>query len=213
MPLFLIPILLSIYSQTVMISATPVPFMLDLVWHGHHEDDIEFFNLNPQDEYIGLEDIVPLKVEGKEVFLEQNELNNRSVYSSDCVNVGYANDKLIALYDDGLSDLNSRKGVLILDCSCPRVYVQGNIKDKAASVQKHYELKGIKVTVLTISGRGISVKFPSEKWEHESWRKSLITHTLEYIDEAFGLSMPVIIFGYTKMRRGVSFRSSKRVPT
>jgi hypothetical protein len=129
------------------------------------------------------------------------------------VNVGYANDKLIALYDDGLSDLNSRKGVLILDCSCPRVYVQGNIKDKAASVQKHYELKGIKVTVLTISGRGISVKFPSEKWEHESWRKSLITHTLEYIDEAFGLSMPVIIFGYTKMRRGVSFRSSKRVPT
>lgn len=187
--------------------------MVDLVWHGRHEDDIEFFNLHPHDEYIGLEDVVPLKVEGKEVFLEQNELNNRSVYSSDGVNVEYANDKLIALYDDGLSDLDGHKGVLILDCSCPHVNVQGNIKDKAASVQKLYKLKGVKVTVLTISGGGISVKFPREKWDNESWKKSLITQTLEYIDKTFGLSMPVIIFGYTKMCRGVSFRSSKRVPT
>jgi hypothetical protein len=197
----------------MMISATPVPFMLPLILGDHTSDDIEFFNLLPQENYIGLEDFVPLRVEGKEMFLEQNELNNRSVYISDGVEVEYANDKLIALYDDGLSDLECQKGVLILDCSCPRVYVRGNLTEKAESVQKLYQLKGINVSVLTISGRGISVKFPGETWEHESWRNSELTDTLEYIDDTFGLCMPVIIFGYTKMCRGTSFRSSRRVPT
>lgn len=203
----------SINFQTVMISATPVPFMLELVLDDHRTDDIEFFNLQPQNAYIGLDDIVPLKIEGRDVFLEQNELNNRSVYDSDGVEIEYANDKLIALYDDGLSELDSHTGVLILDCSCPRVYVRGNLTEKAESVQKLYRQKGIDVSVVTVSGRGISVKFPGKKWDHESWRNSLISNTLEHIDGKCGLHMPVIIFGYAKMRRGISFRSLRRVPT
>ena len=196
-----------------MISATPLPFMLPLILGDHNSDDIEFFNLLPQENYIGLEDFVPLQVDGKEAFLEQNELNNRSVYISDGVEVEYANDKLIALFDDGLSDLESHKGVLILDCSCPRVYVRGNLTEKAESVQKLYQRKGIDVSVLTISGRGISVKLPGAMWDHESWSNKELTDTLDYIDDTFGLSIPVIIFGYTKMCRGTSFRSSRRVPT
>lgn len=187
--------------------------MLPLILGDHNSDDIEFFNLLPQENYIGLEDFVPLQVDGKEAFLEQNELNNRSVYISDGVEVEYANDKLIALFDDGLSDLESHKGVLILDCSCPRVYVRGNLTEKAESVQKLYQRKGINVSVLTISGRGISVKLPGAMWDHESWSNKELTDTLDYIDDTFGLSIPVIIFGYTKMCRGTSFRSSRRVPT
>jgi hypothetical protein len=188
--------------------------MLELVLDDHRTDDIVFFNLQPQNAYIGLDDIVPLKVEGRDVFLEQNELNNRSRFNTDGgVEIEYANDKLIALYDDGLSELDSHTGVLILDCSCPRVYVRGNLTEKAESVQKLYRQKGIDVSVVTISGRGISVKFPCKKWDHEKWRTSLISNTLEYIDEKHGLHMPVIIFGYAKMRRGISFRSSRRVPT
>jgi hypothetical protein len=200
-----------------MISATPVPLMLDLVSenfeHKKKSEDIDFFNIEPKDDYIGIEDMLPLKIDGREVYLEQNELNYRSDYVSCGVEVGYANDKLIALYDDALSDLHNRKGVLILDCSCPRVYARGNITDKAGAVQELYQRKGIELTVLTVSGKGISVKFPNEEWDHESWQKSLIGTALEEIDQRCCLKMPVIIFGYIKMRRGISFRSSGRVPT
>jgi hypothetical protein len=199
-----------------MVSATPVPFMLDLVSenfkHKRKIEDIEFFNIEPKDDYIGLQDMLTLKIDGREVYLEQNELN-RSEYVSCGVKVGYANDKLIALYDDALSDLDHRKGVLILDCSCPRVYARGNITDKAGAVQELYQQKGIELAVLTVSGRGISVKFLNEEWDKESWQKSLIGNVLEDIDERCGLKVPVIVFGYTKMRRGISFRNSRRVPT
>ena len=60
-----------------MISATSVPFMLELV-HGmdSSEEDIEFFNLEPQENYVGIEDIMPLEINDKKVYLDQNELNN-----------------------------------------------------------------------------------------------------------------------------------------
>ncbi len=200
-----------------MVSATPVPFMLDLVsenfTHKRKIEDIDFFNIEPKDDYIGIEDMVPLKIDGQAVYLEQDELNYRSEYISDGVKVVYATDKLISLFDDALSDLDHRKGVLILDCSCPRVHVSSNTTDKAGAVQELYQQKGIELAVLTVSGRGISVKFPNEEWDKESWQKSLIGNVLEDIDERCGLKMPVIVFGYTKMRRGISFRNSRRVPT
>jgi hypothetical protein len=83
--------------------------------------------------------MLTLKIDGQEVYLEQNELNYLSEYVSYGVKVGYAYYKLIALYADALSDLDHRKGVLILDCSCPRVYVRGNIMDKAGAVQELYQ--------------------------------------------------------------------------
>jgi hypothetical protein len=59
-----------------MVSATPIPFMLDLVngtsiKHEKKVDDIEFFNLDPQDNHVGVENIVPLLINGKEIYLEQ----------------------------------------------------------------------------------------------------------------------------------------------
>ncbi|KAL7545564.1 hypothetical protein ACHAWF_008915 [Thalassiosira exigua] len=201
-------------SMTVMISATPVPFMLDLINEmDKSADNIEFFNLEPQDEYVGIENIVPLEIDGKKVYLEQNELTYKSSYTFDGVTVCNANEKNISLYDDALSDMDNRKGVLVLDCSCPRVYAVNNIKDKATAVQELYRRRGKESIVITFSGRGIAVKYPHKDWDHESWRKKLIGDVLQHIDEAFGLGMPVFIFGYAKMRRGISFRSSNRVPT
>ncbi|KAL7540610.1 hypothetical protein ACHAXR_010249 [Thalassiosira sp. AJA248-18] len=201
-------------SMTVMISATPVPFMLELV-HGMDSsaENIQFFNLEPQDDYVGIEDIKPLEIDGKKIDLDQNELTSRSTFASDGVTICCANDKNIALYDDALSDLENRKGILVLDCSCPRVYARSNIKDKATAVQKLYQKRGKQTIVVTFSGKGIAVKVPNKAWDHERWRKSLIGQLLEHIDEQYGLDIPVFIFGYTKMCRGVSFRSSNRVPT
>jgi len=190
-----------------MISATPVPVMMDLVKNDAWSiDDIEFFSVEARDEYIGIRDMVPLEVDGKPVYLELNELNYHST-------IPFWNHKVIALYEDALLNSDDRQGILILDCTSPRVYAVGNVKVKASKVQELYKKKGIAVTVVTIVGRGISVKFPNEKWDHESQKKSLLQNVLESIDQKCGLRMLVIVFGFSKMRRGVSFRSSKRVPT
>lgn len=61
-----------------MISATPIPFMLKLVSHGHERDSIDFFNLERRHEYVGIEDQRPLHIDGEEVFLEHDELNKSS---------------------------------------------------------------------------------------------------------------------------------------
>jgi hypothetical protein len=82
----------------------------------------------------------------------KNELNYRSEYVSCVVKVGESNYKLIALYDDALSNLDHRKEVPYLDCSCPRVYARGNNTDKAVAVQDLYQQKGIELALLTVSG-------------------------------------------------------------
>lgn len=50
-------------------------------------------------------------------------------------------------------------------------------------------------------------------WDDETYRNALIGTVLNDIDNKYGLDMPLAIFGYTKMCRGISFRSDKRVPT
>lgn len=128
----------------------------------------------------------------------------------------HINIQVMALYDHALlpNPANpNKKGVLVLDISCPRVYVAGNLKDKADSIQELYRRQGVDIVVVTFSGRGISVKLPNEEWEDEKYRKSLIGTVLNEIDNKYGLEMPIAIFGYTKMCRGISFRSDKRVPT
>jgi hypothetical protein len=192
-----------------MVSATPVPVMMDLVdndaW-SIEGDRVNFFKLDARDDYIGIGDMVPLEVDGEPVYLALNELNYRS-------KIPFSNDKVIALYDGALLNSDNRQGVLILDCTCPRVYAAGNVIVKASKVQGLYQSKGIEVTVVTITGRGISVKYPNKKWDHKFKNKFLLQNVLESIDQKCGLEMPVIVFGFSKMRRGVSFRNSNRVPT
>lgn len=188
------------------------------------DEDFDFFNLQPQDNYVGIEAIKPLEIDGKKVYLDQNELTKRTSYisggvegSSGGVEVCYANEKVMALYDDALSSDSAaeKKGILILDCSCPFVNVPGySLKDKASAVQFVYSERGQDLIVITYSGGGkISLKLPNEDWDDETYRKSLIGNLLNDIDNKYGLDMPVIVFAYTKMCRGISYRSDKRVAT
>lgn len=117
------------------------------------------------------------------------------------------------------------------------------LKDKANGVQKLYRKRGKLLIVITFSGSGIYVKFPveidpidsqsidDEESEEESsesiddeqsegksgewrkWHNSVIGTLLQYIDDKCGLVVPVLIVAYTKMCRGISFRSDGRVPT
>lgn len=145
--------------------------MLELIYgrtgdseHKVLEKDIEFFNLEPTENYVGMEDIKPLEVNGKKVFLVQNELSKSSVFiSAEGISVCYANNKNIDLYEDAMRGVpvyadtiegvdqdtmedvpdliggaectpiqkKPRKGILVLDCCCPRVYVDHNIQVSA----------------------------------------------------------------------------------
>ena len=159
-------------------------------------EDIEFFNLEPQDNYNGIENIKPLEIDGEKLYLDQNELTNSSIYKSEPENVSIccANEKNMALCDDAMS--GNGKNVLLLDASCPRVYATNNIRDKANAIKKLYKKRGKPLIVITFSGRGIAVKFPNKEWdrhvcpnkewEHEAWRKSLIGKLLEHIDATYG---------------------------
>ena len=106
--------------QNVFLSATPVPIMIELVLRGECKSgDINFIDCEPQDDYVAYENMEPIKVNGKKLFLEQNEVNAKSEYTSDGVTVCWANEKTSSIYDDAVSDLKTRKGVLLLDCVCP----------------------------------------------------------------------------------------------
>lgn len=106
--------------QNVFLSATPVPFMIELVLRGECKSgDIDFIDCELQDDYVAYENMEPIKVNGKKLFLEQNEVNAKSEYTSDGVTVCWPNEKTSSIYDDAVSDLKTRKGVLLLDCVCP----------------------------------------------------------------------------------------------
>lgn len=112
-----------------MISATPVPFIFNLISSGLTKDVIGFLNVEPSIEYVGIDDHKPLIIDGEEIFLEQDELKASSA-------IPYTNDKVFALYDDAVSRRPNTKGVLLLDISSPYVNIAGSARQKATGVQR-----------------------------------------------------------------------------
>lgn len=204
-------------SLVVKISATIIPTITLLM--DQHET-MKLFNLKEADEYHGLDKIQPLVLDGKEVYLEQKGLSVRSVVTykvnkngeSVSREIPYAHKNVIGLYNDALAGYPHKKGVLLLDCSCPRVHAANNVIEKAESVQRLYKCQKKHIAVMVVIGRGIMVRLPRKGWV-EMKKYSLISDAIEDIDETCGLETPLFIFGFSKMRRGVSFRSSRRVPT
>lgn len=200
-------------SVTAYISATPVP-ILKRLQQTLKDDDIKIFKLAPGDNYVGLESTETLKSNnGRDpIFLKSNELNINTSFHG----IPYTNEKVMALYNDALFDTDGcKKGTLLLDITCPRVYTDKNVFQKAEKVQAYYKRRKQNIVVIAFVGSGISVKLPNSNWEKEKWRLSLIGDVIKDIDEheQYGLSMPIFIFGFSKMRRGISFRSNLRAPT
>jgi hypothetical protein len=188
----------------VKVSATIIPTVLLLM---EKRENFKFFNLTEFEEYYGLDQIKPFVMNGEEVYVDRSELNVKTLING----IPYANNNVIAFYDDALSGNSYKKGILLLDCSCPRVKAEHNVYDKANAVQQMYKHQGKDIIVVAVTGSRTQVKIP----QHKEWEPKcgLISKVIEDIDDEFGLEMPIFIFGFSKMRRGVSFRSSKRVPT
>ena len=229
-------LILVVLLQTVMISATPTAFLVEMIateeksW----KEDIEFIRFSPNSNYFGVEDIKPLLgSDGEEIYLQQNEVTAKgSTFGK--IRIPYANEKVKALYDDAVKQ--EKRGVLLLDVSCPRVHtIDNNIRQKAKAVQALYLNKDKPLIAVTFDGTGIHALLPqglpelgeipdspegsktADDWHFsltssnwQKWRNNLIGDLLNCLDAVFGLSVPIFVFGYSKMRRGISFRSDIR---
>ena len=122
--------------------------------------------------------------------------------------IPYSDEKQMMLYDDAMSGKN---GVLLLDSTASRVSVKQNIFDKAACVQNYYRQRGKDMVAIVNIGRGIYVRRPG--FLQGRFTKKTISEVIASLDSEYTLSMPIFVFGYTKMRRCVSYRSTSRVPT
>jgi hypothetical protein len=130
--------------------------------------------------------------------------------------IPYTDDSVMRLYEDALSQPadNKKEGVLLLDCTASRVEVECNIFQKATGVQDHYFAQGKSMVVVVFVGNGIFLRRPgfvNGRYIPSSQKR--IADVINRLDEEYGLTMPIFVFGWTKMRRCISYRSDKRVPT
>lgn len=113
---------------------------------------------------------------------------------------------------NALSD-STKQGVLLLDCTTNRVTADYNIFQKAACVQNHYFFQGKDVVIVVFVGGGIYFTRPGFLHGRKDPNRMGISEVLNKLDDEFGLQMPIFVFGYSKMKRCISYRSDRRVPT
>ena len=95
----------------------------------------------------------PLKIAGEDTHLEHKELTYSKGYElKDGPYIPYTKTKVKQLYDDALVESPGKKGVLLLDCTNPRVYAQGNVLEKAQKVQDMYASQGKRIVVIVTHG-------------------------------------------------------------
>lgn len=89
-----------------------------------NEGDISFVHFEPQEAYVSIDYIKPLYVPdplkpllSRPLYLEQNEVNCNTEYTTNGITVCWANEQTFQLYDDAVA---CPKGVCVLDVSCPR---------------------------------------------------------------------------------------------
>ena len=116
-----------------------------------------------------------------------------------------------------LRDIRYR-GVCLLDISDPRVAANGHVFTKAQMVQDaYYKTEKKRIVAIVFVGNGIHVRHnPKDRgFFHEEYKGKTISEVIQEIDDdpGHGLDKPIFIFGFSKMNRGMSFRSTNRVPT
>ncbi|KAL3909234.1 MAG: hypothetical protein SGILL_008167 [Bacillariaceae sp.] len=164
-------------------------------------------------EYYGLEELVPFKdgASGQSMFLKDNELKTESNISFNGCPIPSTCKKSMMLYKDALS--NHKAGMLLVDISNHLVYCPNNIGEKMKLIQK-YCATVLNRTIITVLSVGEGVFFRVEAGNDLRRAKSKnVSQVLEVLDKRFGHEIPIFLFGFGKLGRGVSTRSSGRVVT
>jgi hypothetical protein len=151
--------------------------------------------------------------QGKPIFLDQGCLKHNNGVKVEGGCIPFTDENVMRLYRDAAQ--SDAKGVLLLDVTNPRVSVEGNVKTKAECVQEAMLLIEERIVVVIKVGSGVSYRLPgnSQEWVYRG-KETLVNEILDEIDDLQEeCEIPVFVFGYSLMRRGISYRSSKRVPS
>lgn len=198
----------------VNISATLAPVFFHLFRNSLARNTTaeDIFYVATSDDYHDISSLKPLAdAEGQDVFLDHNELKPSNNYIS---------PKVLMLFQDLMSKQHGRRrGGLLLDISSPRVNTtDGSIFSKADYMQRLFPGL-VAVVVHGARGSGIQWRAPCEQggrpsrngWKDVEANKSM-PDALEMLDHKFP-QVPIAVFGYSRMIRSETFRSSTRIPT
>jgi hypothetical protein len=151
--------------------------------------------------------------------------DNKPLFHDDCIpKLGFRWRRLIPLWNEqcnevldsafSLQELGRAIGLLFLVGTCTRTQADDNIFQQAL-VQDYYYAKGRQFIAVCVHADKIFYRLPGQKRWFQCSRSRMIDDVIGAIDKdlRFGLKMPIVIFGYHKLKRSISFRSSQRVPT
>jgi hypothetical protein len=92
--------------------------------------------IEPTDDYLGIEQMKHMKAaNGDAVLSEHSDLSHNEEFVFRDEITPYTKQAVKMLYDDALSNGDQKKGILVLDCTNPRVTAVGNVKEKAKLVR------------------------------------------------------------------------------
>jgi len=146
-------------------------------------------------DYVSVDMLKPYTVDGIPKYLENGGLINKNKYWNPLVE---------EFYKSALDSNN--KMVLILDITNSRVNAEVNIRERAEMIQNIF-----KNDIVCICVHGSGIDFIERGKPQKSFKKGDIGMVLNEYDNKSNI--PVIIIGYSQMIRGISYRSSNRVPT
>lgn len=131
--------------------------------------------------------------------------------------IPFWNDQCNQLLDTVFKEREKgNEGHLILVGTSPWVNKEpGNIFEQATYVQDFCFSSGQRFIAVCVNAEDISYRYPGQKFGHKCYGKPSICDFLNAIDKdkRFGLNIPVVIFGYNKLKRSISYRSDQRVPS
>ena len=192
--------LFAIYLTLVKINrAVNVPF-----------DDI--FYVEASSEYVGTELFLPPEDEyGNPIFLNENELNKKNLY---------INQKVEDLWEDAAKTEHETSRALVLDATTSSVRAAGNIYEKAnALLALHPHAVAVVVSGGQIEWRTnrpvASNPVDGRRWGARLYKgkEKMFQVILEREIEVRYPKRPIFVFGYSQLMRGLSYRSSRRVPS
>lgn len=193
-------------SSTCFVTATLLPVLLHAHKFGNVFQDRDLVILEAVGDYHAVDEFArlrsPLALEQDPLVLEQGELNWKNNYTS---------DKVLRLYDDAMLTA-APKRALIVDISDPRVLADGGVYEKGKALAAHYAEHEMKVIVVT----GSSIRYlalPPGEEEYGKFQDFPKGTTLDAAIRALEWQGPIVVIGYTMLFRGVSVRSTGRVPT
>ena len=126
--------------------------------------------------------------------------------------IPYTSKAMMEMFDEALQ--SNKKGELILVATNPRVYAEKNIVIQATCIQNHYRSQGKEFAALVATGRGMEVRLPGfAKGRFIRRKLKTVSEVIEHVDKLIGLEVPMVLFGYSRLCRCVSCRSSARVPS